>query len=316
MSVTVEGRNGIRASIIAHSVTPTGDEILTAELDYHRYIHSEFMTHRVFSRNAASSRAIPVKQVISQVWNDPAIPVHWGANQSGMQAKQELTGLRLKAAVGLWKTAGKTAALIAMAMNKVGLHKQVANRILEPWQRIKVVMTTTEIANFFYLRNHKDAQPEIQELASCLWDAYQKSVPQELAEEEWHVPYVSLKNIPSGRYKGLTPYIITSECYEQLLTWDEAKKLSASLCAQVSYRKADESLEKALLIWDRLVGMTPVHASPFEHQATPIVDRDNFTDGVTHIDKWLNPWSGNLKGWIQHRQLIANNNIFGDERDD
>ena len=115
------------------------DEIATFRLKYWRAIHAELMTHRVFSRNASSSRAIPVKKVISQVWNDPAGPQHWGVNRKGMQAKEQLTGLQLIAVKFLWRLAGKMMCVIALLMMWLKLHRQVANRILEPWQYITVL---------------------------------------------------------------------------------------------------------------------------------------------------------------------------------
>src|SRR5690606_30080072 len=118
------------------------------QLRYPRFIHAEFMTHRAFSRNASSSRAIPVHKMLSQVWNDPATPIHWGASRPGMQAREELKGWKRKAAQAIWKLAGRAACVFAWGAMKLGLHKQVANRILEPWQYIHVVVTATDWDNF------------------------------------------------------------------------------------------------------------------------------------------------------------------------
>lgn len=313
----------ITAKIVAHSKCAiTGKEIITWELEYQRFIHAEFMTHRLFSRNAASSRAIPVAAVIEQVRNNPAMPIHWGQNQAGMQAKEELSPALITSAKFLWKWAARFAANIAEKMVKVGLHKQAANRILEPFQMIKVVMTTTEDDNWFWLRNHTDAQPEIRRLAEIMLEAKEKSTPFVLQPGEWHVPYVHTYRNGLG---GIQYCGEDQERGSVALTLDEALAISSSCCAQVSYRKLDDSLEKAQMVFKRLVESEPVHASPFEHQATPMkktyrgcMDRPWFDPvntekliywekGITHRDKDGNLWSGNLCGWIQHRQLIPNN---------
>lgn len=282
----------ISAKIIADSIAQNGKRITTFELEYPRFIHSEFMTHRMLSRNAASSRAIPLKNMIKMVWNNPAHPVHWGKNQAGMQAKEELSGFGLVATKFLWKWSGRVACGFAWLMDKAKVHKQIANRILEPWSYIKVVATATDWDNFFYLRNHPDAQPEIHVLTEKMLEVYVVSEPKLLLEGEWHLPYLEgYKIIADDLYKiAKSNKKIDSS---KLLSQSDAIKLSASLCAQVSYRKADESVEKAIKIYDRLVESKPVHASPFEHQAMPA--KSNIV------------MSGNLRGWIQYRQLISGN---------
>src|SRR5690554_2762231 len=186
----VKGRNGITAEIIADSKSSfDGKRITTFMLTYPRFIHAELMTHRLFSRNAASSRAIPIKTKIKMVWNNPAIPVHFGKNQSGMQANEELSGWKYKLAKGLWKFSSKVACCLAWGFDKIGLHKQIACRILEPFEMYKVVVTATDFNNWFWLRRHKDAQPEIQELANCMYEAMYLSGPIKLNKGEWHVPF-------------------------------------------------------------------------------------------------------------------------------
>lgn len=151
--------------VIAHSVC-NGVQLITLQLRYWRGIHAEFMTHRVFSRNAGSSRAKPVKLMLEQVRNDPAGPIHWGKNQPGMQAREEHDAIvKLELGVGTmeltkyeaWNMAALQAAKIAEAMSEAGYHKQVVNRLLEPFQYIEVVVSSTEWENFFLLRDHEDA---------------------------------------------------------------------------------------------------------------------------------------------------------------
>jgi len=260
----------VSAKVIEDS-THNGKRITTMVLVYQRFIHSEFMTHRMFSRNASSSRAIPVKKMLAQVWSNPAMPVAWGKNQAGMQAKEDLKGFKLKLAKLVWKLAGKSACVFAWALNHIGLHKQLANRLLEPWQYIHVVVTATEWDNFFELRAHPDAQPEIQELAHKMQEAMAQSIPKEVGQWGWHLPFVSEE--------------------ERLLPLPFVK-LSAARCARVSYlthegKKPD--LNKDLELFDRLVGSSPMHASPIEHQAYALTSS--------------NEQSGNFVGWKQYRKV-------------
>lgn len=299
----------ITAKIIAYSRAPNGQLIVTFELEYQRFIHGELMTHRLFSRNAASSRAIPVATIINQVRTDPAKPIHWGANQAGMQAKQELTGEAREEVEDAWMLASSSAVMWAEYMAELGAHKQIANRILEPFQWMKTVVTATCFENWFWLRDHADAQPEIRALAVAMLEQLDSQDPVELTPDDWHMPYF-----------GEGYWLL--DCGIPL---DHALAISSSCCAQVSFRKLDDTLEKALMIYDRLVESEPVHASPFEHQAKPMAaesgwDSDrpwyngvNTTDprtwqgGITHINRDGQLWSGNFVGWIQHRQLIPNN---------
>lgn len=291
----------ITAKLIAYSQAPNKQTVATFEIEYPRFVHGELMTHRVFSRNAMSSRAVPVEKMIEQVRNAPAMPVHWGKNQSGMQAKEELTGSARQDVETHWKMAATSASHIADRMSCLGAHKQIVNRLLEPFQTMKTVVTSTEWDNFFYLRNHEDAQPEIKRLAEVMLACFENESPVQLTPEDWHTPYFG-----EGYWlKGCG------------ISLDDALAISSSCCAQVSFRQLDDTLEKAKRIYERLVESKPVHASPFEHQASPMVNTDTTTiepwqgllqhKGVTHLDKDGNYWSGNLKGWVQHRQLISGN---------
>lgn len=278
----------ITAKIIADSISEQDKRITTFELEYPRFIHSEFMTHRVFSRNAASSRAIPLDKMIYLVWNNMAEPIHWGQNKSGMQAKEELGPIKKFFAQKLWRTSGKVMCIFAWLGGKLGLHKQVVNRILEPWSHIKVVVTSTEWDNFFYLRNHSDAQPEIHDLAAKMYCLYSNSKPRLLKEGQWHLPYICVL----GQDTDFVDYSFGSSNGDDI-SLEEAIKVSASMCAQVSYRKTDDTLGKALDIYKRLIESKPCHSSPFEHQATPLKD--------------INERSGNFLGWKQFRQTISGN---------
>ena len=265
---------GITAKVVEDSLSVDGIRLTTLQLRYPRFIHAEFLTHRLFSRNASSSRAIPVNKMLAQVWNDPAAPLHWGQNQAGMQAQTELTGWRRTAAKLVWRFSGRFMCGFVWAGMKLGMHKQIANRLLEPWQFISVIVTATEWDNFFLLRDHKDAQPEIRALAKVMREAMNESSPKILRIGEWHLPYVN-----QAERDEFQPALLA--------------KLSAARCARVSYLTHEgkpPELGKDLELYDRLVGANPIHASPVEHQATPAFNYDH--------------QSGNLRGWQQYRKMV------------
>jgi len=307
---TINGKNGITVTVIADSINQNGNRMTTFELTYHRLIHGEFMTTRALSKNASSSRAVPLATAINQVKQCPAIPIHFGAKQSGMQADNELTGYALESAKLKWNLAMENALQSCTEFDELGAHKQWAARPLETFQMIKVVCSGTDWANFLWLRDHEAAQPEIQELAKCVRSAFEQSQPQELKPGEWHLPYVT-----TNRDSDSVLRYYDADGNE--LDLEQAKRLSASCCAQVSYRKNDNSVEKADLIFKRLIESDRVHASPTEHQSTPIFystdsfDPDTWDDGITHVRRDGTLCSGNLTGWIQFRQLIPNNVCAG-----
>jgi hypothetical protein len=222
-----------------------------------------------------------------------------------MKAKEELRGADLSEAKYIWAKARDAAIAYSGSLADLNIHKQITNRITEPWMIMKTVISGTEWANFFWLRDHQDAQPEIAELARKMRAAYDASTPQLLQPGEWHVPYVSTYR---DKHTGIRFYLDAKEKY---ITAEEARIVSASCCAQVSYRKNDDSYEKAVKIYQQLIESEPAHASPVEHQATPIDNNQDTSrwekfDGVTHQDREGQLWSGNLRGWIQHRKLIPN----------
>lgn len=283
--------------IIADSINKFGQRITTFELEYPRLVHSEILTHRLLSRNSASSRAVPTVSVLDSIAKRIAMPVFWGKNQKGMQSYQELDSLQKSASKALWVEAAKQATSLSKIMQETGLHKQVANRITEPFTYMKVIVTATDFENFFWLRTHHAADPTIKQLASMMQEAYNKNKPELLHEGEWHLPYVDKRLIRDGD-----------------LTIEDALMLSVSSCCQVSYRKQDQSLEKAKKIWDMLNiadTVEPEHSSPTEHQARcfnqskPAVMYPHLWPvGVTHVDRNLDMHSGNLKGWLQYRHIL------------
>lgn len=294
------------ATVVAHSKAPSGEELITMEIELHRFILPEFNTHRCFSRNFQSSRAVPVEKMIEQVRDYPAFPVHMGKNQRGMVAEKELSGKDKHDAEHEWLLAAKNAANTAEAMNKQGVHKQVVNRVLEPFMKTKGIVTATKegFESFFKLRSHKDAQPEIKELSDRMREAIDNSTPMEINYGEYHLPYVNWSRDSKGIY-------FTGDSYK-IKTVEEAIKVSSSCCAQVSYRVLDDSLEKAIKIYDMLnlpekgvYSEDPPHFSPTEHVAK-VVD-NSFTelqsDGKSSLGL---DQSGNFNSveFIQYRKCL------------
>ena len=294
------------AVVIADSISDQGIRITTFQLRYWRAIHAELMTHRVFSRNAGSSRARPSKAIIEQVYNDPWGPLHWGANEPGMQATSELSDGAIAIAQSTWFFSAQNAAENALALMRVGCHKQIVNRVLEPFTYIDVVVTATDYANWFALRLDKDAQPEIQQLAQAMESAMDASKPVLLNPGEWHLPYITTNDYAEAQ--NHVSYVISKDRPETLL--DLLKKISAARCARTSYKAFDgkvASIDDDLSLFDKLMLGNLKHASPTEHQATP--DYINYWDGeIEFVSPWLH---GNFKGWVQYRKTIPNEFIEG-----
>jgi thymidylate synthase ThyX len=294
----------ITAKIIADSESDEGIRMTTMEIEYPRFILAELNTHRMLSKNSASSRAIPVAKMHEHIRENTATPVSWGINQPGMKAREELTGADLTWAKYVWANARDSAIKSSQELADLNIHKQITNRITEPWMLMKTVISGTEWANFFWLRDHPDAQPEIQLLASKMKAAMDVSQPEYLAANEWHLPYVrSVRN----RF-GTLEYL---DHDGEPMTLVNARVVSASCCAQVSYRKNDDSLDKAWRVFKQLIESVPAHASPIEHQATPMAteimcrfEPETWQEGVTHVSANSDLWSGNLRGWIQFRKMI------------
>lgn len=276
----------INVKVIADSIAPSGVRLTTLSLTYPRFIHAEFLTHRVFSRNASSSRAIPVAKTIERVEADWARPLEFTLNKRGMQGDPFLDYKALKKAHRIWRDAMLAAVKYAKKLNDLGIHKQHVNRILEPFSFISVVVTATDWDNFFALRVHKDAQPEIRMLADAMYNMLQQSTPQPISEGGWHLPFLTDEELIEDSMKGLGDDVTT------------AIKRSVARCARVSYNNHEgkkSTLEEDLRLYDRLLGSQPIHASPAEHQAMAVSDA-----GVR---------SGNFRGWIQYRKTLQGENV-------
>lgn len=303
--------------ILASKPTNGAPPIITMHLRYPRIIHSELMTHRVFSRNARSSRAVPVKTMLQEIMTAPFVPWHWGKNQRGMQAGEEwnnpvtvptLTGgCQDLSREDAWLCARDWATMIAEGFMNSDYHKQIANRLLEPFMFIDVLVTSTQWANFRHLRDHEDAEPHIRDLAVLVGKALDDAEYQELKSGEWHLPYVTLADREEVRSR------VGSRAGSDAAFWEMLLMLSTARCARISYTPfdGDASYERELSRYDDLVGSEPLHASPTEHQATPdefghfghFIDDGFSVDGVpTWKSKEL---AGNLgEGWIQYRKTL------------
>ena len=288
----------IESQVIADSISPEGVRIITWQNRYPKFIHGEKMTHRVFSRSASSSRAVPTQVLIAEARSDDlrAVPVRWGKHQAGMQAFQDLEGDDLEKAKLLWRDAALAAADRAEKMAALGAAKQIVNRILEPYTHINSVWTATHLRNFFGLRLHKDADPTMQAIANAMFEAMKSSTPRPIVFGDWHLPYVT-KRLYGADLVALAMKDVPLEA--QI-------KVSVARCARVSYKSfetgATPTLEEDLKLYDRLVGAQPIHAGPAEHQATPDKD-DQSSYGRRPI--WRSPQlHGNFEGWVQYRKML------------
>lgn len=260
----------INSKIILDSVNLYGNRLTSYVLTYPRLILAEFNTHRVFSRNSASSRAIPVNKIINSVIENPFVPNYWGKNQKGMQANEELNlEISLKCDEK-WLEARDNAVNSAKKLLELGVHKQIANRLLEPFYYITTIITATDFENFFSLRAHKDAQPEFKVLAEKMLEDYNQSMPKFLQNDEWHMPF-------------------TSENFD--CTEAQKLKIATARCARVSYLNFEGIIdyEKDYELHDDL--LISGHLSPFEHCAKPKKGR----------------W-GNFNGWLQYRKIFKGEN--------
>ena len=300
-------RLDISAKVIASSICAvTETRIDTLQLRYPRIVHAEFMTHRTFSRNASSSRAIPTTSLLVRD-ADIFVPT-FRRNKPGMQPGDLLTAEQQADADAIWRdmAAYVTAGCRKLA-DKTGLDiaKQWSNRPLEWFGYIDVVVSSTDWANWDHLRDHDAAQDEIRVLCRAMKEARDAFFPTILAEGEWHLPYINdddrvLAFQERDKFKASLAPIFTDidlkiSVQEQLLLI-----VSAARCCRVSYSKHDgtpstfgEDIERFL----KLVPTDdPVHATPVEHQAMPLAH-------------WPAKYQGNFRDFAQFRQFVPHESI-------
>ncbi len=283
-----EALDGVHADIVEDTIC-NGVRLTTLKIRYHRMIHAEALRHRTFARGAGSSRAIPVAKMAASA---DATPVSWGTNQAGMQAGADLTGWRLFTVQLLWLIAMHVARRLSIWMAKAGAHKQLANRLTEPYQWMTEIITGTDWDNFFNLRDHEKAQPEIQVIARKIRAAMALSEPRQVGRLacdplNWHLPFVlPHERIAASemRYDSSSPM---ANCYF-------LAKLSSARCARVSYWNHDGSapqVAKDLGLFDKLTeDPRAIHASPMEHPAHPL------SHGKRRVR--------NFRGWKQFRVMV------------
>lgn len=229
----------IGAKVIADSISSEGHRLTTMEIILPRCILPELLTHRAFSRNVASNRAIPTRKLIEQVRENPFVPI-FGRNQPGMQNSEEPLSLPQKRELAEWWSAEAfNACDLAERLSAVGVHKQQINRLLEPFSYTTALVSATDWGNFLKQRMHPSAEPHMQVVASCVDGTLVSSEP---VERTFHAPYVR-------------------PC--------DPKLVSIARCARVSYLNHGGTVDvmKDLELVRKLAFADPPHLSPFEHVA-------------------------------------------------
>ena len=268
----------IKVNVVLDSIAPNQARLTTLEVTMPRFLLAQYNTHRNFSRNAASSRAIPTAKMLERIQQHPFIPEEWGTNQRGMQAGPSLAGESAEEARQAWLACRDETIRWVQRLLELGVHKQLANRLLEPFMWVTVIVSATEWANFFNLRLHEDAQPELQKVARLMAEALAGSTPRPVEVESWHLPYIQ-------------------EAERTELTVEVQQQCSVARCARVSYLTHDgkRDIQKDQELYERLLGGSGFgHWSPFEHVATP------------RSGDQPDPREGNYRGWIQYRKQFAN----------
>jgi len=267
-----------KAKVIADSITDQSCyfpdiRLTTIEVVFHRYILAEFNTHRMFSRNSASSRAIPLSKNIERVLTDPAIPWQYGTKKAGMQSGPPLVGETALEADEIWLEAAQSAVECANALDALGVHKEVANRLLEPFLWQTVIVSSTEWDNFIAQRDSDLAQPEMHMTAQAIRLALENSVPNKLGPDDWHLPYMTED--------------------EESLSIEDKRRISVARCCRVSYLNhgGTKSVSSDLELYDKLISADPPHWSPLEHVALPAGPEDFYGP------------EGNFEGWNQLRHM-------------
>lgn len=268
---------GYEAKIIADSISEAGKRLTTVQVTFPRFILAEVNTHRALSRNSASSRAIPVEKMIQRVLDDPFIPESFLANKKGMQGGDPLDDKDQHAAWYAWFTALHNAVNTAKTMTRVGVHKQYANRLLEPFLWHTAILSATEWDNFFHQRISPMAQPEFKTIAMMIYKAMQASTPERLHVTEYHLPYLDKSEREIMRYR------------------EDKIAVSIARCARVSYltQEGKRDIDEDLKLYKRLEAGG--HWSPMEHVASP------YSNTTTRTSNYV--------GWEQYRKYFNNENV-------
>lgn len=291
----------IKAEILCDSInTAVGSRLTTFKARFPRIVLAELNTHRAFSRNSASSRAIPFEKMLEMVKNDPFIPIKFQKDHKGMQGTEYFEGEEHKDCVADWLNARDKAVEAATSF----LHpvtKQIRNRLLEPFMWHTAIITSTDYGNFTGLRAHNDAEIHIADLAYKMLDEYNKSEPQRLNPGDWHVPFGD--KIDESRMfevMGDKEYVEAHKGDNSyFLKEDFKRRVAVARCGRISYNNFEGKDDYAadIKMCDRLFGSIPRHLSPAEHVAQAIEE---------------NKYIGNFRGFKQIRKFFLDENLKDD----
>lgn len=259
--------------------------LTTFVVSYPRFVHAEMMTHRMFSRNSASSRAIPIEKMIAAVDASCAKPAKWLTAGKGMQPNGALDEAKVEYANGFWEQAKDQAVRKARLLAELGVAKEQVNRLLEPFLWHTTIITATDFQNFFKLRCHPEAQQEIRIIAEMMKEAYDKSEPIAVSPGYWHCPFVPRDHVDEGIRNFGTDFVKV-----------DFVKFSAARCARVSYTNHEGQEDRLgdIRLFERLTSSG--HWSPLEHVAQASTSDDNYA---------------NFRGWVQYRKMFNSNYVYG-----
>lgn len=318
--------DGFKVKVVKDSFClDSGVRLTSLEIRYPRFIHSELMTHRMLAKNSASSRAIPWKKIraltqeeldngskyadncmYQMIRTNPVIPISFGREQSGMQSGSELFGKELEEARNIWLDACDAAIEYADRLSRLGVHKSIVNRLIEPFMWITVLVSGTDWNNFFRLRIHKDAEKHFQKLASMMKEEMDLSEKEGKVEKlvagQWHCPYLfgeELEELRETERRNIALGGWSEYLQEQIIKF---KKISVGRCARLSYLTHDgkRDVEKDIDLCNKLAYPSDVnvmHASPFEHVACGAASKKER--------------SGCFHGWKQYRKEFSHENVPG-----
>jgi len=297
----------ISATIIADSISSiTEDRITSFVIVIPRIVLAEFNTHRMISRNSASSRAIPFETMLKKVQEEPFIPIAWQKDHKGMQGTEYITDpFEIEAVKKLWLEMRDRVVSGARDLSEVNITKQLCNRPLEAFLYHTIICTATEWENFMALRHNPAAEIHIAKVAELMLEAMNESTPKELEPGQWHIPFGDQMDV--ARLHSM----LTDNPLEEVKSWrvEELQiKIATARCARVSYLNYEggDDYEKDIKLHDSLSSMG--HWSPFEHCARAMT----FEECGWTPDGEVTPWSGNFKGFVQYRKMFEGENKSDD----
>lgn len=269
-NLSTHNYNGIDATIIADSIF-NGKRLTSYVLTFPRIVLAEFNTHRKFSRNSASSRAIPFKKMVEKAKSHPFIPLGFQKDHTGMQGSEYFEGEEKEKIIEMWLKGRDSAVERATALYEAGVTKQLCNRPLETYMYHTVIMTSSQFENFFYLRANEQAEIHIAKLAEIMLCEYNCSTPKKLKAGQWHIPFGD--NIDPKKVDKVLEFWGEEEG-DKITELDVRTSVAVARCARVSYMNFDGSDDylSDVNLCSRL--MSSGHFSPFEHVAMAINDPD------------------------------------------